>query len=685
VNTSRSQLLFVSDQPFADEVASFNFDPIIGTLRDFIRSAPTNAPLNICVSGSWGTGKTTLLRGLEKKFLEDEDQGPDPHYVTIWFDPWKLSDEQQVRNALARSVLDVIERDASFAARADISIDRKNVLRMLGDRLLGVNPDDVSTIYKAEARTRDTFVEIQEMFRRVADVYLNDEIQPRRLVIFVDDLDRCRPARVTDVLESIKLFFDLPGLIFVFALDSDQLERAVMVDYGFTQAEARVYLEKIFQLTVPLPRKGGAELQKFLETTLKEVGVELTNDRLSEAIVNRFGRNLRRLKLFINTFSFQRRLMGDLGDLDDESLIRWLYLETTMGRSLTIALRDGRQNLVIALELLAHGGFLHDPDLLKKYVAELQTGTLNYAALIVYSIVAQQELEELPSRRLDSMQQGIVEALQADGSVIPTLKVVREGEKLLIDSDLRRMIFLTRSEETEAPATTSSDDSVKYESPTLNWANPLRASEWDLLGDRLDRDGDRVDAYLCYLMAFLCQPQSLTYTCDLARGLRRMGHFNAAKALLADAYRMEPASPYLFVEVAYMYDLELKDETIGSLLYRKAIQCGSVGDGPPYYLAINLKKEGRLDEAYLACLHACVISPNDETKRKQLIALAQESGRSDQARDRAAEELAQELREARENGSYPLALTEAEEGQVRELLSEQVDPELASNEMSRAL
>lgn len=695
----RTRSLFVSDRPL-DEAASFNFEPIIRTLQGFISSVPLDAPLNICVSGEWGTGKTTLLRGLRKAFdeVESEPHEPDedrpPRYVTLWFDPWKLSSEEEVRNALARAVLEVIERDADFASRADIAIDRKNVLRMLSDRLLRVDADDLSTIYKAESRTKGTFVEVEQIFQRVADVYLNDPDDPRRLVIFVDDLDRCRPARITEVLESVKLFFDLPGLIFIFALDRAQLEQAVAGDYGFTQAQARVYLEKVFQLTVPLPRKRAADLRQFLESKLEEIGVSLENEGLSAAIVDRFGRNLRNLKLFINSFSFQRQLIGNIGDLDEEALFRWLYLEGTMDQSMTVALRDGSPNLVLALEFLAHGAFLHDPDLHRQYVNQLNTSAINFAILIIYSIVYSED--DAPGAASFG-QRSLLGALRGDGAVAPTLRVLREGKSRLIDSDLPRMIYLTRSEDVEAPiaqedaaadpeqedaagAAKSEEEAIE----TLAWGSPLSAKEWDDAGDEFRKKGESAKAYLCYLAAHLMAPQNSTYLCDLGRTFRSLGRLDAARLLFSRSYRLNPTSKFLFVEAAYLHDIDLLDEEMGTLLYRKALMLGSSTSSPPSNLSLNLHKTGQYEHAYFACLDACVKAPDDDSKQDRLIRYARDAGFPGPHSKRPIEALEAELAEARAAGRYPFALNEEEERRVKERLLELPDAVKAATELSRA-
>jgi hypothetical protein len=53
-----------------------------------------------------------------------------------------------------------------------------------------------------------------------------------RIVIFIDDLDRCSPEKALEVLESIKSFFDLEGFVYVIGMDSDTINSLVKKKYG---------------------------------------------------------------------------------------------------------------------------------------------------------------------------------------------------------------------------------------------------------------------------------------------------------------------------------------------------------------------------------------------------------------------------------------------------------------------
>jgi hypothetical protein len=93
-----------------------------------------------------------------------------------------------------------------------------------------------------------------------------------RIVVFVDDLDRCLPDGALAVLESMKLFFDLPGFIFVVGLDERVIHQAVRAKFAAAAAGraaaneqtaspspatneelGKDYAKKIFQVPYALP------------------------------------------------------------------------------------------------------------------------------------------------------------------------------------------------------------------------------------------------------------------------------------------------------------------------------------------------------------------------------------------------------------------------------------------------
>jgi KAP family P-loop domain len=161
-----------------------------------------------------------------------------------------------------------------------------------------------------------------------------------RVVVFVDDLDRCLPGNALDVLESMKLFFDLPGFVFVVGLDEDVVERAIRAKFASLDDQAetgnvspsepgsmltsqrlgREYVKKIFQLPYSLPAMKPQQLNQLLESMYSEVTFDDAQlDDLRSRVrpylqyVAIEGRvNPREVKRFINAYTLQTLIRPEL-------------------------------------------------------------------------------------------------------------------------------------------------------------------------------------------------------------------------------------------------------------------------------------------------------------------------------------------------------------------------------------
>jgi Cdc6-like AAA superfamily ATPase len=108
-----------------------------------------------------------------------------------------------------------------------------------------------------------------------------------RLIVFVDDLDRCGEQCIVDTLDAIRLVMDIPNVIVVVAIDHRIALRAVAKHYQELADErirpqdiARLYLGKIFQLTARLERPASMSdfIHKELFSHLSESQINATRE-----------------------------------------------------------------------------------------------------------------------------------------------------------------------------------------------------------------------------------------------------------------------------------------------------------------------------------------------------------------------------------------------------------------------
>jgi KAP family P-loop domain len=166
----------------------------------------------------------------------------------------------------------------------------------------------------------------------------------RRIVVFIDDLDRCLPLNALAVLESMKLFFDLEGFVFIAGLDQQVIERAVELRYaeprergadeprapasGMTSEQAlapsagsvsgRDYIKKIFQVPFGLPVVDRSLLEELVSKLVEARRLDAAQRRdLMGRILGHLsyfsdegGVNPREVKRLINAYTLQAKLMS---------------------------------------------------------------------------------------------------------------------------------------------------------------------------------------------------------------------------------------------------------------------------------------------------------------------------------------------------------------------------------------
>lgn len=75
-----------------------------------------------------------------------------------------------------------------------------------------------------------------------------------RLVIVIDELDRCKPTFSVEILEKIKHFFSVPNVVFVLVMNKEQLEESIRSVYG-ANIDAHTYLQKFIHIETTLPKR----------------------------------------------------------------------------------------------------------------------------------------------------------------------------------------------------------------------------------------------------------------------------------------------------------------------------------------------------------------------------------------------------------------------------------------------
>ena len=147
-----------------------------------------------------------------------------------------------------------------------------------------------------------------------------EETRKFKLVIFIDDLDRCTPARALDILESIKTFFDIEGIIYVIGMDPATIDDIIHTKYGEkSKIDGLDYLQKIVQLPFQIPLWSDKDLTDAINEMTERTGLpndvteKLLKKEIKDLIIKSAKLNPRNIKRFINSLVLSY-------DTDDQNL-----------------------------------------------------------------------------------------------------------------------------------------------------------------------------------------------------------------------------------------------------------------------------------------------------------------------------------------------------------------------------
>lgn len=152
---------------------------------------------------------------------------------------------------------DLMAQAAGFTAEATAT----GIMNLLAARSRTASdepkPGSIGAAYDQQLKDRDQFREaLSELAQKFGGVY-----------IFIDELDRCKPSFAIDTLDTIKHYFDIPGLTFIFGVDMLQLGHAISGRYGFNY-DAEGYLSKFFEHHIALPTPTAEQMLSFCGETL---------------------------------------------------------------------------------------------------------------------------------------------------------------------------------------------------------------------------------------------------------------------------------------------------------------------------------------------------------------------------------------------------------------------------------
>lgn len=226
----------------------------------------------LALNNKWGTGKTTFIE-MWKQDLENQN------FKTLYFNAWENDFESDPLIALM-SELKTLKgiQDQTFKSliKNGAKISQKILpllIKAIAEKYIEtkVITDAIEKITDSSSEIlKDEIIEYADKkkslkdFKEDLEKYIRDNNNGKPLVFFVDELDRCKPTYAIDVLEKIKHFFSVPGIVFILSIDKIQLINSVRGFYGSEQIDGEEYLRRFINVEFHLPTPETGLFSKYL-------------------------------------------------------------------------------------------------------------------------------------------------------------------------------------------------------------------------------------------------------------------------------------------------------------------------------------------------------------------------------------------------------------------------------------
>lgn len=311
-----SSLKLIIDRPKTERLSSRNLD----VKELIIKLLSENIDLfSFAVYGSWGSGKTTVCRSvynliqsnLEKsKPIDNSKDGV--FYVPVWFEAWRYQHEDVIFPALLRTIgaevafnikttkavtlgkklirssLAII-KSVAYGAKINVGlknlgfgaeISGKDILDKFDEELSKL--DEVSLTHKGLSQLskigQSPYFDAYTTLKCIADE-IKIEGQAIKIVIFIDDLDRCLPEVAFKIIEQIKVWLDIDRYVICFALNKNEIDH-VIKNYFFSNLYGSVLSNNATSNTVDPLSNIAAEVTSLTTEYLDKIinfGVYLNN------------------------------------------------------------------------------------------------------------------------------------------------------------------------------------------------------------------------------------------------------------------------------------------------------------------------------------------------------------------------------------------------------------------------
>lgn len=330
-------------------MASITDKPIVGISEDLLEVKKysdalsnfiitSDTPITVGLQGEWGTGKTSLMSLLLEDFNSKK-------IACSWVNTWEYSmfkGAHETTPGVLKGMLEKLKSSCEERGLWTLKDDTKakfskaaSFLGSIANQVVanqtGLDIKDAANSVSGKQENQVEIAKIKAMISGLINELIDDPKNPvKKVVFFVDDLDRIPPGDAVEVLEALKNIFDIPNCIFILAIDYDVVVKGLESKFGKkteeNEREFRSFFDKIIQVPFSMPT-GTYNIENFLVEKLKTLDInvkEEDKELYTKAVRYTIGYNPRSLKRYLNSFSLINHVRDAEGEDNENSYDEYL-------------------------------------------------------------------------------------------------------------------------------------------------------------------------------------------------------------------------------------------------------------------------------------------------------------------------------------------------------------------------
>ncbi len=275
--------------------SGIGFENYAKTLVNIILKSDT--PFTIGILGDWGVGKTSLMKMMFEELKKQSE------IIPIWFNAWRCEREREFAIVpLLGTILTKVEDNDLIQAIKDYL---KSIRIKLNLGFVEVGAESQGQRDELKELYYDKLEAIEEKMKKFN----------KKIVVFIDDLDRCAPDKILEVLESIKVFLDVKGFVYILGVNPEVVERAIEQKYENMGIRGEDYLEKLIQIPFKIPEWNKEDLYTYFEYLIEnevDSKYKKTFKNYKDVILEVIEKTPRQVKRFVNTYICEQEVFKDM-------------------------------------------------------------------------------------------------------------------------------------------------------------------------------------------------------------------------------------------------------------------------------------------------------------------------------------------------------------------------------------